>query len=510
MKLRNAVSVIISQIVLVLFGLSFSVSAVPPDIAGGVADEYKYRELVFLSGEPLMFVGTIKISEKDKGDIKTVTYNFDLLPEDSSIKGKMSRKVTYETTYDRQVDVGQTLSQTEVTNYKETVTIGGDKYDLEDMQFSKSDVVDNRPASDFYDGSFQARKLFTINKDEGEVIVDISGGNVGYKNFWGSTETQLLDYNYTAQRTIENEDEDEDDEDLDTINWQGSVRISVSDSARKSLQYSSSQATLASFTGAYTRVTNQDMSSRYEYDMPLVSDGIPDDYSRNQDSVSLSMEKLPKVERLIIPKFRDVGGHWAENDIKQLYSLDVFEGSKQFFAPDVPMSRVDFVRALVKACDIRTSEATSSKTRSPIRKKTPTEVSPFRDLPATDPDYQYIKTAIEKSLVSGIDDDLFGPDEDLTRAQAITMVISALGYEDRAPTPGYITSFSDDDDIPDWSRDSIYVAREIGLISGDTSNMAKPEKVMTRAEASSMLVRFLNFMQIDLQKDYRDNIILFS
>jgi len=33
---------------------------------------------------------------------------------------------------------------------------------------------------------------------------------------------------------------------------------------------------------------------------------------------------------------------------------------------------------------------------------------------------------------------------------------------------------------------------------------------MTRAEASAMLVRFLEFLERDLQRDYRENIILFN
>ncbi|HEX3010538.1 MAG TPA: S-layer homology domain-containing protein, partial [Syntrophomonadaceae bacterium] len=59
-------------------------------------------------------------------------------------------------------------------------------------------------------------------------------------------------------------------------------------------------------------------------------------------------------------------------------------------------------------------------------------------------------------------------------------------------------------------RDSIYVASEIGLVQGDNSNCVNPNKVMTRAEASALLVKFLNFLEVDLQKDYRENIVLYN
>ncbi|MEN6328450.1 MAG: hypothetical protein ABFD18_19850, partial [Syntrophomonas sp.] len=68
----------------------------------------------------------------------------------------------------------------------------------------------------------------------------------------------------------------------------------------------------------------------------------------------------------------------------------------------------------------------------------------------------------------------------------------------------------DDSQIPGWARDSFYVAGEIGLIKGNNYNQANPNQVMTRAEASAMLVSFLSFLEVDLQKDYRENIILFN
>jgi len=54
------------------------------------------------------------------------------------------------------------------------------------------------------------------------------------------------------------------------------------------------------------------------------------------------------------------------------------------------------------------------------------------------------------------------------------------------------------------------MAKEIGLIQGDQLNRVNPNQVLTRAEASAMLVRFLEFLEQDLQQDYRENIILFN
>lgn len=487
--------------VFMLLGAS-TAGAVPPDFAGGVANEYKYQEVVFLTGVPIKFSGTIKKTEKVKGDLKTVTYDFTLTPEDKSITGKFSRKMSYKISSSKEADVGQTLTKTEVGTFKESITINGIKYDLKDLQFYKSDAVDNRPASDYYSGSIQGRKTYVINKNQGEVIVDFSGGDVGYNNFWGSTETQVLDYNISATRNIEAKDKTKSQE-----SWQGTVRVTVSDSIDKSLQYNENPASLSSFNGSYTRVTRGEMTSQYSYDLPTFVEGLADDTDRNIDQVKLNLEKVPRVEKMLIPKFRDTGGHWAEDYIGQLFSLGVFEGDTKFFAPDAPISRIDFIRALVRICDIRANQA-ADKTKT--SKKAPAEVSPFSDVPTSSADYQYVKAAVEKGLTSGISESCFGADLNVDRAQAIHMLVKALGFEDKAPTPGFSTSFADEDQIPDWCLDSVYVAAEIGLISGDSTNRINPQKVMTRGEASAMLVRFLNILQSDLQKDYRENIILFN
>lgn len=488
-------------VILIVWGAS-PAGAVPPDFAGGVANEYKYREVVFLSGVPIKFSGTIKKTEKVKGDLKTVTYDFTLTPEDKSITGKFSRKMSYKISSSKDSDVGQTLTETEVSTYKESITIDGIKYDLKDLQFYKSDAIDNRPASDYYSGSIQARKTYVINKNQGEVIIDISGGDVGYNNFWGSTETQVLDYNISVTRIVEATDNAESQDE----SWQGTVRATVSDSIDKSLQYNENPASLSSFNGSYTRVTRGEMASQYTYDLPTIIEGLADDTQRNTDQIKLNMEKVPRVEKMLIPKFRDTGGHWAEDYICQLFSLGVFEGDSKFFAPDAPISRIDFLRALVRICDIRANQA-ADKTKT--SKKAP-EVSPFSDVPTSSADYQYVKAAVEKGLTSGISGGQFGADLDVNRAQAINMLIKALGFEDKAPTPGFSTSFADEDLVPEWCLDSIYVAAEIGLIGGDSTNRINPQKVMTRGEASALLVRFLNILHSDLQKDYRENIVLFN
>ena len=90
------------------------------------------------------------------------------------------------------------------------------------------------------------------------------------------------------------------------------------------------------------------------------------------------------------------------------------------------------------------------------------------------------------------------------------MLIRALGFDSMAPNPGYSTYFKDDDSIPGWAKDSIYMAAEIGIVKGDERGNINHSATMTRAEASAMLVRFLEFLESDLQNGYREELIYFK
>ncbi len=500
---------LLSFILIGIFILSSSsvAYAEPPDFNGGVNNEYEYEEVVFISGTPIKFTGTIDISKNEKADSASVSYKYKLAPVDKSVAGSLDRRITYETNYTVRNDKGQTTGQTNLKTYRETIQIGSDRYTLSDYQLSKSDVIDNRPASDFYSGTITGRKVYDINKTDGKVIVDFSGGDVGYKNFWGNTETQTLEYIVEVERELPPL---EDDEDNSTRNssWQGTVKVYASDSMNKSLQYTDNQASLSSFTGGHMRITNQELFSRYEYNLPYMTEDGEARARRNTGTIELNKSMLPKIERLLLPKFRDVGGHWAADDIGKLYSLDVFEGNSTFFAPDAPMTRMEFTTAIMKACNIRVLAEEPKRTAR--TRNAAAEVSPFKDMNTSDPNYTYVKEAVNKGIISGVSQDLFAPEDKLSRAQAITILIRALGFENKAPTPGYMTSFSDDYAIPEWSKDSFYVAKEIGLVYGDMANRANPNQIMTRAEASAMIVRFLSFLERDLQLDYREHIILYN
>ena len=89
----------------------------------------------------------------------------------------------------------------------------------------------------------------------------------------------------------------------------------------------------------------------------------------------------------------------------------------------------------------------------------------------------------------------------------ITIMVNSLGLESRAPALPFETRYSDDENIPNWSKRFIYMADEIGLVKGFPDNTIKPNSYVTRAEGAAMIVNLIYHMKDNIRIDYREKII---
>lgn len=454
-----------------------AVSAETVDIYGGVKNEYSYEEVVFITGRPIVFTGTSKnvvITEKESKGKLTETFKLTLLGPNGE---KLTRSFTYVSEVTNYDQIGQSTANGEVAKYSEKIVIGDVTYTLSDYQLSKGKVTDKRPASDYFSGNALSRKTYTTKATRTTpsqtVVMNIDSRNVGYENFWGATETQITEYEYIY--------------DNGSI---GYVKNRVSTAKSRVLNYEENAASLGSFDGGYAVISNANSISEYTYDLPYL-DG----------SIDLKNEYMPRVERLIVPKFRDLSAHWAKDEIEKLYSLGILDDQSNFFSPNTPMSRYDFAIALGKAIDLRVLEDKKKKTAPSI----------FKDIKRTAKDYNYLVSAVEKGVIKGTSQGIFTPYGSLTREQAATILIRALGLESKAPDPSYKTNYKDDRKISDYARDSVYVAGELGLMNGDgNTGKFNPKSTLTRSQASAIIVRFLQYLEDDLKQNYRDDILFFE
>jgi hypothetical protein len=455
--------------------------------------EKQYKEVIFLTGEPILLQGTVELKIRDE----KLEYEYELSNSDGTVT--LEREIELERIIDDYSHDTQIVETNNIVDYDEEITVdrGGAAgvYTLIDYQFHNSTIDDNQPVITYYLGNWLGTKTYRINENEGEVKVEITGNIYGYDHYWGATETQKI-HKDIYYKSLGNDE---------PIEWYGYADIDVSFNRTKDMEYFKNLPFQTSFDGGYTLTEQEETIMKYKYNLPYIEGSEVMEYKNRGQGVE-RFETLPTQQKLYIPRFQDIKGHWAEGDIKRLAGLQVIDGTNKYFGPDMNMKRSDFAKWISLVMDLVEEDIHSR--RSVVNEEAYPDI--FSDVTKDNPDYKYIKAVKENNIMEGIGDNKFYPDGTLTRAQAITIIIRALGLERLAPNPPFKTRFKDDERIPLWARKAIYVADQIGIAKGTPEGYIYPKEYMTKAEASAFVNRFITYLQKDLKEDYRERIINFD
>lgn len=123
-----------------------------------------------------------------------------------------------------------------------------------------------------------------------------------------------------------------------------------------------------------------------------------------------------------------------------------------------------------------------------------TEQSPFPDVPATHPFFQEILDLYKLNVVDGYEDGSFKPDQKLTRAEFVKIAFGAANCYDcedpvEAEKKKYNGNPFPDVSLPAWYYYCIWMAKQLGMITGYGDGLFRPDKNISRAEAVSVLLR---------------------
>lgn len=459
---------------------------------------YEYQEVCFITGEPVVLKGTLAITKQMKQDKITSTYKYSLKNADKA--ATLTRTLSFTTTVTKKTN-GQTV---EATSYSrapsETIRFGNDSYVLKSNDFTRSSLVDPKPAINYYAGNIWGKKVYQTGTaaNGGTVTVEGTGNFYGYDQYWGNAEVEVINYAITGEKNNNGE----------VDKWGGTARVSLSSTVTKQLKYYKNQPDEISFDGGYVETQYNNNVLEYTSRLPeFDKDGISTDRINNV-SDSLKIETFPMQRRLPAVDPSSVRGHWAENDIKLMFGLEVFGGDGRSFKPDQYITRAEFAAAMVQAAkEVPPDPALVSKLPVQRTARKQTVVSPFNDVSVDNTYFSQIDSAYKRGLINGIGQNLYGPNQSLTVADALTIFIRALGLESLAPSPVAVTNFRDNDLIPPSARNAAYVAARIGLVQGDTKGYLRPNDKLTRARTAVMINRFIAYMQEGIRAEYRDRII---
>lgn len=196
-------------------------------------------------------------------------------------------------------------------------------------------------------------------------------------------------------------------------------------------------------------------------------------------AVCLTLSVLPiSGSAAEVKTFTDVNtDSWFYGDIRFVCEKSLMIGtSDQTFSPNEKMSRAMLTTVLYRLAGSPVVEATAV----------------FADVPAGLWYSDAITWASENHVVEGYGNDLFGPNDPITREQLVTMLYQYAGKTGSDITESKaLDSFNDAAEVHEWALDAMQWAYAAGVVIGRSSQCLAPQASATRAEAAAMLHRFI-------------------
>lgn len=473
--------------ILILFSLIFMISvsyAYEPAITQQVSGSKNLncKEMVFISGKPIEMEGTLTVSNSGKSSTSNESYTYKLEDEDGNT---LSRQLTFSVTSNEKNN-GQISKVWELTKFSENITIGTVTYTLEKYDFSRTELDDVKPVGTYFAGNIDIVKTYSDGTDKGKIKVTGSGTSYGYNTCWANNE--VVNMTYTISGTSENGG-----------NWTGKYKTTTSNTDKKNIVYIENKPTEISFDGGFMISESSVSTLRYYSELPEFYGTKMLNYIVT-DEGSSKYESFPVQTRLANYNLKGIKGHWGEQALRQAFALEYMDEWKDNTTPNSGVTRGEFAKIIALALKIDMDNDT--KNNNVTTSSTQQAQTVYKDVPETNEYYKYIMALTEKGVVKGTGNSRFQPNAIISRAEAVTMIITALGFEDKAPEPLPLLNFNDNADTPKWAEKYIYMANKIGLINGDEYGNVMPTKALTKAEIATITNNMVKYIIEDLGEEY--------
>jgi len=182
--------------------------------------------------------------------------------------------------------------------------------------------------------------------------------------------------------------------------------------------------------------------------------------------------------------FKDIVGHWAEENILWTAAHGLFNGvGEDLFDPGGTMTRAMFVTVLYRVAG----------------RPAVTGHSIFTDVERDSWYEDAVIWAEANGIVKGISETEFAPTADVTREQMCVFVgryLRTFGY---SLALGEKAMFSDAASIAPWAAEDVEYCQRAGIINGKPGGIFDPQANATRAENASVMRRMIEAILISLK-----------
>ena len=451
---------------ILLTSISFAYEPVITQQVAG-KEELNAKEVVFLSGEPIVFEGTLEYEQSIKDKEETREYSYTL---ESEAGDTLRRELEFSITKQEKSN-GQIVSSWVLEDFSETVKIGNKSYVLDRYNISRTQIDDVKPVGNYFSGNINLEKIYTADKDKIKVVG--TGSIFGYDTAWAKNETTQMTY------TVSSKEGD----------WTGKYTISLSDTDQKKIKNVQNSVTQISFNDSFVVLENNISTLKYSSEMPEFYNGKALEYIV-KDTDSYKYESFPVENRMASYNLSGVRGHWGEAAIRQAFALEYMdEWQNGVTSPDSGVTRGEFAKIMALVLKLDTKEYAEHEMT-------------FRDVTEKNKYYDYIRALNAVGVVSGESSTKFIPNRIVTRAEAVTMIVRAIGFENKAPEALPNLRFADAEEIPAWAVKFIYVANSIGLVNGDENGNFMPSKQLTKAEIATISNNLVKYLTEEITTEY--------
>ncbi|AUT00088.1 beta-Ig-H3/fasciclin [Nostoc sp. CENA543] len=196
-------------------------------------------------------------------------------------------------------------------------------------------------------------------------------------------------------------------------------------------------------------------------------------------TVALAQDTVPSTT--VAPRFSDVGAdYWASPFIQALAERNIIAGFPDgTFKPNQSVSRAEFATMIQKAFN-----------QQPVRQLS---ASGFTDVPSNYWANAAIREAYETGFMAGYPGDVFLPNQQIPRVQAIAALASGLGLQNSNSASDVVgTYYADASVIPNYAVNSVAAATQANLVVNYPNvRQLNPQQSLTRAEAAALLYQAL-------------------
>ena len=174
---------------------------------------------------------------------------------------------------------------------------------------------------------------------------------------------------------------------------------------------------------------------------------------------------------------------WYKNAVGFIAARGITSGTgNNQFSPQGKLTRAQFVVLLMNAYRINTQNQGETG-----------QIRNFADAGST---YytDYLLAAKGLSIVSGVGNNLFAPEKEITRQEMLVMLHNALRIIDEVPAATHdseLSSFNDAAQVANWAKEAVSTLVKAGIVGG-SNNRLNPAESTTRAEIAQVLYNLLS------------------